>query len=258
MTDAYRARAAVSQSNLKHILRSPAHYIANLRNPPEPSKIMALGSAIHALLLEPNAATQQIAVIPTFGRSKADLDAKELWYIDNAGKIQITVEQMATAQAAVLAVSRHELAMKLLTAGRAEQPVSWTDSLTGIECKARPDVIAADARMIVDLKSCSDASLEEFQRSIARHGYHFQAAWYLDGVSQVSGQAFDQFVIVAVETTAPFGVAVYVIDHAAVEKGRELYRRALNRLAACQATDTWPAYDTEVQSIGLPAWAWSE
>lgn len=49
----YHAAPAASKSDLDKIARSPAHYRAYKENPPEQTKAMALGTAFHTLVLEP-------------------------------------------------------------------------------------------------------------------------------------------------------------------------------------------------------------
>jgi predicted amidohydrolase len=113
----------------------------------------------------------------------------------------------------------------------------WTDPETGLELKARADMLNGMATCI-DLKSAADASPHGFANAIARYRYHVQAALYLDAFGA------ERFVFVA---------GIYTLDDASVQQGRDEYRRALRGIAEHQQKDVWPSYGA--QEISLPGWA---
>lgn len=84
------------------------------------------------------------------------------------------------------------------------------DPATGELCRCRPDWAhpTGDRGVIlVDVKTCGDASPREFGRQVARKGYHRQAAFYSDGYEIASGKRVLGFVFVAVESTWPFAAS---------------------------------------------------
>jgi exodeoxyribonuclease VIII len=109
--------------------------------------------------------------------------------------------------------------------------------------------------LIVDLKSTEDASAEGFAKSAWNFRYWVQAAWYVDGIEQATGQRPDAFVFAAFEKSAPYACAFYFADEAMLDMGRREYRRLLRVLADCTAADRWPGYTTDVMPLGVPAWA---
>ena len=147
----------------------------------------------------------------------------------------------------------HPVASKLLSNGKAEQSLFWTDEATGYKCKVRID-FESDMRYLVDLKSSRDASLAEFSRSIAKFGYHRQNAMYRDGYIAVTGKIPKGFIFVVVESEPPYAVGVYSLDPEGVEKGHEEYKELLAEFAECQKTNNWPAYSDQVETIELPRW----
>ncbi len=134
----------------------------------------------------------------------------------------------------------------------------WTDALTGVKCKGRPDYVHRGG-VVVDLKTTKDASPEEFAKVSARLGYHMQAAFYLDGMNatlQEGEDAFNAFVIVAVEQKPPHGIMIYELDDAAIDIGRRDYQRALAAWDVWQRTPGgWEGYPTAIQALSLPPWA---
>ena len=111
-------------------------------------------------------------------------------------------------------------------------------------------------KIVVDLKTTTDARPGAFSQSVARLGYHVQAAHYLDGVNAVRGDgAAEQFVFLAVEKDPPYGVLVGALDAEDIERGRDACRRGINRVAWCLENDKWPGYSSRVHRLSLPRWA---
>ena len=65
----------------------------------------------------------------------------------------------------------------------------------------------------------------------------------------------EKFIFAAIETSAPYAVKIYELEQDSIEAGRKKYRQALNEYAQCKASNTWPAYDQEIETIGIPQWA---
>ena len=126
--------------------------------------------------------------------------------------------------------------------------------MDGIECRCRPDAVT-ERGVIVDLKTTRDASPEEFARSIAQYRYHVQAAFYSDGYRAAFGEAPRGFVFIAVETEAPYLVAVYVASEAMTQRGRIDYQADLDTFRWCRDHNDWPGYSGHPLTIDLPKWA---
>jgi exodeoxyribonuclease VIII len=170
-----------------------------------------------------------------------------------AGADLISADDFATCQAISRQVREHPTARKVFANGTPELSAYWTDAETGLLCKCRPDWLAMP--LIVDLKSTEDASADGFQRSAWNWRYWVQAAWYMDGVQQATGQRVDAFVFGAFEKAPPYACAFYFADEAMLDMGRKEYRRLLRILADCMSSDKWPGYDTDVRALGVPLWA---
>lgn len=159
------------------------------------------------------------------------------------------------------AVMDHPVASRLISApGRAELSVYWNDPISGELCRVRPDYLRDDG-IVVDVKTCEDASPEGFAKSIASWRYDVQDPFYLDGINLMRHQAnrtdiaeAKAFVFLAVEKKAPYAVGVYVLDEESREFGRAQYRKDLDAYAACQKSGAWPGYGERIQTISLPAW----
>ena len=242
-----------SKHALDLVLKAPAKYRASLTDADrEPTPAMRFGSDFHQATLEPHLYSATTATARQREDAQAILGMRD-------------------------AVYAHPVAGKLLAHGHPEVTARWRDSETGLECKARADLWVPSLGVIADLKSCADASVEEFSRSVAKYTYHVQAAMYLEGFRIASveateevrrkwrgsarteriasdGPQVDAFVFIAVEKEPPHLMAVYVLDEAAIERGRLRMRRGMRTLAECLAKDEWPGLPTHIQAIDLPRW----
>ena len=267
----YRKIQAVRNSGLGTIVqKSPAHYLHELRQPETTTAATSFGSYLHALVLTPDIVEAEYFVLDERLRphpSKNYQDkANMLWKTANvnaakqSGKALVSLEDHQRAVACKDAIRKTALANEVMNGvGVHERLVQWADLETGVLCKARIDK-TRNAERIVDLKSTTDASKRAFMRSIINYGYHRQAAFYLDG------SIAKTFTIVAVESSAPYGVAVYDLSEEFIELGRIAYRFALKQIKTCRdkygsefdLATVWPSYEhyypiSEV--LSPPQWA---
>jgi len=251
---------AVSQSQLKELARSPAHLRAKLSEPDTDTDALRIGRALHAAVLEPAEfdSPARFGVIPdgTDRRTKA---GKELWEtIARSGATPIKQDEYDRVVAMREALNAHTAAGTLLrTDGRAELSLVWTDPATGVLCKARHDRHAAaiGGGVVLDVKTTTDASPREFERTVFTFGYHRQGAFYLRGARALS-LAVEHYAILAVEKVAPFAVAVYRLNEGAIDAGDAEVGALLGRYKRCAAADAWPGYPEGVLDLALPDWAW--
>jgi len=258
----YHAHPAVSKSSLDLIARSPKHYWAKYVDPnrvaSEPTAAMLLGTAVHTHILEPDTWDLRYITAPEGidRRTKAGKESFAAFQKDAGDRVTITSDDTDLVMAMGRAVRDHMAANILINKGlgKAENTYMWLDDTTGLHCKCRPDWISNGGSILVDLKTTEDASLKEFQRSIAKYNYHNQAAWYLKGVEQAIGIRPKQFLFICVEKRSPHCVAVYAADAAMIAAGETATRKALDTLAVCRAADSWPGYSDDIEPISLPPW----
>ena len=240
----------LSSTDIRRILRSPAHY----KNPQIiDSPALAFGSLAHAFVLLPADAEARY-------RPRADVDGRTKegkavrdWEASLAAQQGIQFVSRADYDAAVSIASSirtHLGASSLFTSGVAEVS-GILDGFCDINVRIKPDY-RTDG-YIVDLKSCVDARPDPFVRSVVNFGYDVQAALYVDVAQAIDGKKRD-FYWVAVEKDAPYAVAVYKASDEMLERGRQQYIKAIELYRECAALDLWPAYSQQVQTLELPGW----
>jgi hypothetical protein len=109
----------------------------------------------------------------------------------------------------------------------------------------------------VDIKTTQDASPEAFTRSSANFLYHMQLAWYAKAMN-LDWREVNAYII-AVENSAPYGVAVYKFSQSALLNGWELCKTAMTKwkeykLNLAMGDGVFP-YSNEVLELELPVWA---
>lgn len=259
----YQRIDAVNQSLLGLFDRSPAHARYAMLHPDESTPEQSLGTATHAAILEPERFATQWVIAPKIDkRTNAGKEAWARFQSENGGREWIDAESYGFAKGMADAVYGHHILRDALTGpGQNEVTVLWVDPVTGLLCKARIDRFCkvAGFSSVLDLKSTRDAQPCAFAKSVYTYGYHRQAAFYLDGLDELSGKTYPRkHFIAAVESSPPHGVVLYELDTDAIVEGRAKYRRALDLYAECRKSNSWPGYPHGIQDLHLPRWAIEE
>ena len=257
--DVYHGGPGISKSGLDSINANPAIYYARhldpSRPPPKSRAGQLEGSLAHCAILEPAEFSKRYAVGPDVSRAtKAWKDFEA----DHPGVECIKPDQYEAAQRQADSVRKLPDVAEALRHGMAEVSAYWIDPVTGELCRCRPDWVYQPNEsgvILLDVKTYSDASPDEFRRQVARKRYHAQDAFYSDGYSIASGKTVHGFIFLAVETEWPYAANALMLDEAGKEQGRRDYRRNLDTYAECRKTNIWPGYSNEIQIIQLPNWA---
>lgn len=243
-TKEYDALYYVRSSDLKFLAdKTPAH-LAHKRLNPEPiSEAMAVGLALHCQLLEPDNFKRDFCLLPSELdlRKYRDREFLEEFKQINAGKIFLQSKWMADIVGMATSVQSHPSASQLLQNTEREMSVRWTEvvcddddpgKVEEVLCKSRLDAFSKERGFLGELKSTKDASPSGFRREIEEFHYHLSAAMYFRGANLHSGDAFKNFVFIAVENFAPYLCAVRELSPEYLDDGLELYEKMLRKYIA--------------------------
>lgn len=256
----YQAEHGVSQSRLKLLRQSPLHLRHAIDNPEEPTDAMILGNLEHLLVLEPSLFAKAFWSRPvTYKNDKGEekpwhgaSNVCKTWLKAHADRPVISSENEDRLLGMADAIRAHPAAAAALLEGLPEQALFCEDAETGLQIKCRADWMTGNS--FVDPKTCLDASPAGFAKVVANLGYHIQAAFSLD-IAKVLSLGKECFLFIAVEKDPPHAVAVYQLDEASIEYGRQEYRRLLNIYLDCVSTNQWPGYSSEIVPLSIPRWA---
>ena len=249
---------AASNSRLTLLKKSPGHLHHDMESPAAETEAQILGRATHAAVLEPDDFEGQYARGPMGDRrTKA---VREEWNdLEREFGIGSVLKPAAFDQCLGMrdSVWSHTAASALLDdQGEVELSGVW-DHETGVRCKLRADKRSLELDACVDLKTTVDASKRAFERAIYNFGYYRQGALYVDGLCTL-GAPVRRYVIIAVEKTPPYAVAVYRLSEGALLHGIEELEPLLERYRDCSLSDEWAGYPEHVQDIALPDYAWRQ
>lgn len=257
----YRAMPGLNKSSIEKILDCPLAYKLGLEQKDEPTPAMAFGTLVHSMILEPETVPALYHVMQASATTKAGKAEKAQALAE--GKTIVSQADFARAKVMQTMVYAHPAASWLLgLPGRSEVSMFWempTEDGRVRQCKARADRIAqvGGGEIIIDLKTHSGVvSPSEIERTVARFGYHRQAAWYCDGYERIAGKPCHGFYFVFVSTTAPYMVTAGKMSDEACAIGWGDCLKAEKLLHECEKSGKWPGYADSLIEIDLPAWAY--
>lgn len=208
--DEYRALPALSNSDATMIQVNPSDYVWSRNAPTNFAKVQTkdMGTALHALLLEPETYDDLILVSSVKGRNTKAFENEVATNPDN---IVLTAEEAEQIKIMAGSVMAHPKASKLLALkGNNECSVIVNDPLTGADLKCRPDKDAVELiGACIDVKKTADLSKwrtdKEWLNPMFEFDYGHQAAFYLHTLSLHYGFEVKKFIFVAIQSSIALG-----------------------------------------------------
>ena len=281
----YRQMEGISSTELKKLMKSPAHYRHWKDNPQEDTQALLFGRAAHKYVLETYDFYNEFEVAPDFKyQTKEDkratqdfvcakaieLGRGEEWdnfIITNPKKDEIIAfYRMLVADKDVITQEQFEQIDEMRTSAYATPFVSkllsgdkelsfWgVDEDTGLKIKCRPDCITDfnGQHILIDYKTAQDVENIKFCRDSIKFGYDLQLAMYRDILKQNTGHDYT-VVIIAQEKTAPYVTNVFQLSENYLKSGAELYKEMLKVYKECSETDDWYGYMRDgISILGQP------
>lgn len=264
VANVYRAMPGLNKSSIEKLLDCPLAYKLGLEQKDEPTPAMAFGTLVHSMILEPETVPKLYHVMQASATTKAGKAEKAQALAE--GKTIVSASDYERAKAMQTRVQAHPAASWLLgMAKTTEVSMFWelaTEDGRTRQCKARADAIAhipGAGEILIDLKTHSGTvSPQELERTVARFGYHRQAAWYCDGYERIVGRPPLGFYFIFISTTAPYLVTAGKMGDEAQAIGWGDCLKAERILHECEESGKWPGYADQLIEIDLPAWAYKK
>ncbi len=253
----YHAIQAASNSALKLIRQSPAHFM--YREPEEhDTRAKQIGSAIHMALLEPDIFSAHYLVAEADMRTEATYKGLAK---DVGGDRVLTRPEFRRIQGMQSSAYKNNRFKRYMAQmGRNELSVITTDPATGVEVKCRFDRLG-DRLWALDIKKCQDARGSEFSKAIGNYGYYQQVPFYAQVWEWETGEKINcagDFPLFAIEEKAPYGCVMHDLDEVALMLGRKHFREALDTYARCMESGKWPGYTDESETTSVTSWMANE
>ena len=241
----------LSYSSIKEFAKSPAHYISYLNRPRKQTPELIFGSALHALILEPNEFNNKFIVSRKFdlrkNQDKADYEliTKEA---EELGKTIIQEDTFADAVNLKEKALRDDVFADILR--RSDKEIREEFELYGLPFVRIKD-IEIKGEAVIDIKTVQDASLDSIIKDFYKYQYHLQAAIY-EG-------SFSFYVI---EKNEPFYTGLMPISPEFLEYGRVQLQKLCIAFNHClenpecfdMAYEFWYQFENRKPIISLPNW----
>ena len=246
----YETSKALNYSGAKELLKSPPHYQAWLKAEEVVTPALRMGRLVHMATLEPQVFDRTVRVMPECDRRTKEGKAIAEAFAATLRPDEECVKQdemnliLSIAESAQVGIER----VCSGTTGARLKENGIFSTYQGIEIKGRPDLVV-DGELVLDVKTTTSASVDDFARDVWKYRYFLQAAWYL----QLTG--CKRFFFVAVEKEPPYAHAVYELDEESLEMGRALMKSVCTTFRECSRFGEWPSYPPAPQVISLPKWA---
>jgi hypothetical protein len=181
MTD-YHSRPELSSSQLALFLKDPItfYHTCVLGDWPkdEPSPAMQFGTLAHTMIEVGGPDKLDIVRRP----AGLDFRTKEgkAWKDANAGREIVSDDDWTRLERVWTHLQACSQVRKFLGQGHTEKELFWQHSRSGIDCRAKVDLLADG--VLIDWKTTSAASEEEFINQAASMFYDVRLAFYRDGI----------------------------------------------------------------------------
>ena len=251
----------MSRSELCAFIECPAKWITGHRK--KSTAEMLWGSLVDCLLLTPEQFPNEWAIEPeTYPAAKGETKpwsnnatyCKE-WRKEQAGK---RIVDTATLREAESAAHKLKAAFGSILRDCKRQVLvvaEYHDEETGLTIPVKglidivPEPGAEFARSLMDLKTLRSAKLRDWQRDVFEHGYHVQAALYLDLWNAATNEGRIEFRHLLQEQEPPYITGKRLLSEEFIDIGRSKYLHALAEYCRCLKTDVWPDYDSLESNI---------
>lgn len=224
-------------SYLKHMARSPAHYLHATTEEWDGSIATRIGTAAHAILFD-----QPLISYDRVRRGK-EWDA---FQAEHAGKAIVSIKEYETGSAIATAVRANPLAADLLFSPGTvhERTIEW--EWLGRSVTSTPDAYSTAG--VIELKTTRCSEPGRFTRDATWRAYHAQLALYRLAIGMPALPGY----IVSVESAPPHVVTVLKLTDRALEMGERQCRLWMERLLQCEASGLWPGYCQSIVDLDVP------
>lgn len=253
----YKDAEGLNHSSLKNIFppNTPLDFWWHKHHPRKPSESMDFGSAVHIAIFEHNRFDDAVTIAPECDRrTKAGKEEYNAFIESAAGKIILTLEQLDSCYYIIEACQGHPLLRDYLSMEGGKSEVSGFYSYRDVNLKFRTDFMIPSHKIILDLKTTKAGHDRAFQRSVFDFCYHSQAAFYLLGMQEITGETWADFLWIALESSPPHKIYVYEPETSWLAHGMKLIDEGLDIYKECLKNNRYPGVAPEIRTLEIPRW----
>lgn len=240
----YYSIKKLSNSSLKYFLEYPPKKAFFLWNESvEETHALIFGRAAHCYLLEPEVFDEQFAVLSEDINLRTKAGKEERDNLLEKGLTVITHNDFVAIEEMRKSLFSNEKIAQLLKDIKAE--TEYFDKIEGLDLKAKLD--AEKKNVVLDYKTCQDASEERFMKECIKRHYFMQGYLY----TQISKK--EHFVFIAQEKKPPYSCGIYAMTADQFEIGRQLFLEAVASYKYAEKNKL-EDYASEIVRMETPDW----
>lgn len=248
-------RPSISSTGLKQILENPQKYWAfSPYNPdriePQSNSAFDFGRAAHSVILEGRLPRREYAVSPYDDfRTKA----AQAWKAkaERLGLTILKAEDLQTIAAMYQQIANHPVVEAGGLDGEVEVSLIWPDPVTGYFFRARPDTIPM-GDMIINYKTCNDASLRAVSQSVIKYRYDISEALAAMGIAATLKRQVTNVALLSQEKSPPYVVSCFELSDEYLAVGAQMVREAMDTFARCMESGDWPSFVDDNSTLVPP------
>jgi len=261
----YYTKKALSNSVMKHALISLERFKFewdNIDKPTDLTPALIFGNLVHTLVLEPEEFNRRYAVNIYDGRTKEGKDFKI--QADAIGLTIIKAEEYERAKAMVSALTNcqyvdPDLLAKMrfilsLPDFEPEKEIYFTDSATGLECKAKLDGYSREHNLVFDYKTIESLDSYKIQQNFVNYRYDLAVAQYSEAIKAEYGdEKFPTFIFCVQEKQEPYAFKLFTPSESMLATGFTKRAEVMAKLKEAFESDRWYS-STGVEELFMPEW----
>lgn len=242
----YHSTGGISSSAVKTVFKKSLKHWKGEKRSATPA--MAMGTAVHALLLEP-----ERDLVVKGPKTKSSAAFKALKETISGDQVLLTEVEYYTARAIAKGCMADPTCRKALEHPDRQNEVSiFADCPeTKLALRTRPDSMSEG--IVYDVKTTIDSSPTGFATECARYAYPIQAAFYLYVCNLAEIEA-KEFSFLAVEKTAPYIGHCHVVGPELMEWAHTKMMETLHVIAAAQKTENYGTGWGDYTILEKPRW----
>ena len=231
----YNALDAVRSHDLTSFSRDPFTWKYE-EKPDSEASFFVEGRVQHCLFLEPHVFNDEFAIAPQVDKRTKVGKAEYEDFLSTVGDRTVISQELYDT-----CLERTNVLDAFKPQEKDKTELTVIFDYFGHLCKARFDLLADN--VIIDLKTCRDASPKGFRNAVRNFGYHQQCAFYLDAARSVGMTDVDRFQFLAIQKTHPYPYVVYELEPSAIEYGRSLNEQALDNMNVAKDTNVYTPFN---------------
>lgn len=187
---------------------------------------------------------------------KQKLFDTSLYVINKTGK-----ESFETIQHMMESCYQDAVIQKLICNIEYQLSLFWTDEVSGLRMKTRPDICKRKKNVVVNLKTALDGSPKAFSRELANLDYPLQACIEMEGCIKSGLMDFiDTYFWLVVEKEPPYNATIYEFEKADIMASMDELEYLKNKVARAIKENFFPGYSDRadnkygILTAEIPLW----